>query len=962
MRKAEITIGVLLVLLVLMSIHVANAQTMPRFDFAQAAVASEWKALHDVERLTPSGEGLQIAINGADPYLVGPARDYPAETLLWLHVRLKSQQSGNGQVFYFPANSGPTEANSVRFPVRGGRWEELDVPMPALGAGYRLRFDPPGSGGTCLLASFAFTPRVLLKPPVWPRALPPVLDKDVVTIQSGVLSLTQAHHETGGFVVKVGEQVLATGYTRPYLGYLAPGSTSDVRWLDVAPMAASMATKDGEEIVVRSTVRDPDGAVWSLHRSFHALPAGAIRVLTTIQVDKDRDVVFLPMFVLLAGTQEEQGTGNRKQGTEEIQSSIENRQPGTDSSFILHPSSFSKHQALFAGLEYLDGNEPSSSEADIRGPGARRQTPDSAKLTFPLMALTNGADYIGLMWEKPEEYAALFDSPDRIFGSGGNVMGLLWPGSDGANREEGNILPYRSQKLKANKPLVLNATILGGHGRDVTPAVQQYVELRGLPPLPKPGYKWGEYAGLAASGYLASGIADGGRYRHAFPGFGSQPAGDVALLLDYLAAQTKEGAQQTQWREHARTSRAQVADNELMFSGVGHVRYPVGALIYGNVEANAARMQQYGNDLLGRFDADNIVKYQPPANGSNLGSTHFAPDANGLTAQVVVEILQAGVVSGDSKLLASGLEKLHGLDKFAGTAPRGAQTWEVPLHTPDILASAHLVRAYTLGYEITGDPHLLAQAKYWAWTGVPFVYLWNPTSQPIGPYATIAVYGATQWVAPNWMGLPVQWCGLVYADALYRFAKYDPTGPWKQLADGITVSGIQQTFPRTPDPTRQGLLPDSFALRPQLRNDPAINPGTLLTEALRYYDRPALYDFQAFHDLGVYVHAPGEISNVLENGQPLKDVPAPNSLKPAAPRNVSFHTPASASKPKISFIVHGWTTEPYYILISGLKTMPTVRVNRQEVALSAPNQFSMQTGRLILQARGTAQIEIGSRE
>ena len=128
----------------------------------------------------------------------------------------------------------------------------------------------------------------------------------------------------------------------------------------------------------------------------------------------------------------------------------------------------------------------------------------------------------------------------------------------------------------------------------------------------------------------------------------------------------------------------------------------------------------------------------------------------------------------------------------------------MPLHTPDILAAAYLVRAYTLGYEITGEPQFLEQAKYWAWTGVPFVYLVNPTDQAVGPYATIAVYGATQWVAPNWMGLPVQWCGLVYADALYRLVKYDPSGPWQQIAEGISASGVQQTWPFGSDPARQG--------------------------------------------------------------------------------------------------------------------------------------------------------------
>jgi hypothetical protein len=64
---------------------------------------------------------------------------------------------------------------------------------------------------------------------------------------------------------------------------------------------------------------------------------------------------------------------------------------------------------------------------------------------------------------------------------------------------------------------------------------------------------------------------------------------------------------------------------------------------------------------------------------------------------------------------------------------------------------------------------------------VPFVYLVNPTaaqsSGAVGPYATIPVLGATNWQAPNWIGLPVEWCGLVYADSLARLARLAPKGP-----------------------------------------------------------------------------------------------------------------------------------------------------------------------------------------
>ena len=141
---------------------------------------------------------------------------------------------------------------------------------------------------------------------------------------------------------------------------------------------------------------------------------------------------------------------------------------------------------------------------------------------------------------------------------------------------------------------------------------------------------------------------------------------------------------------------------------------------------------------------------------------------------------------------------------------------------------------------------------------MPFVYLVNPTPQPIGLYGTIAVFGATNWRAPVWLGLPVQWCGLVYADALYRLVRHDPKGPWKQLADGITLSGIQQSWPPE-DRDLQGLLPDSFVLRAQKRNGPAINPATVEACAAHLFNQPA-YDFWSFRKNGLRVHAPGEIS------------------------------------------------------------------------------------------------------
>ena len=98
-----------------------------------------------------------------------------------------------------------------------------------------------------------------------------------------------------------------------------------------------------------------------------------------------------------------------------------------------------------------------------------------------------------------------------------------------------------------------------------------------------------------------------------------------------------------------------------------------------------------------------------------------------------------------------------------------------------------MIKSYVSGYLLTGRQDLLEEARYWAWTGVPFLYLDNPTDGEVGPYAIIAVLGATNWRAPVWFGKPVQWCGLVYCSALHDLADHDPEGPWKKIAKGITA-------------------------------------------------------------------------------------------------------------------------------------------------------------------------------
>jgi hypothetical protein len=495
-------------------------------------------------------------------------------------------------------------------------------------------------------------------------------------------------------------------------------------------------------------------------------------------------------------------------------------------------------------------------------------------------------------------------------------------------------MPTRPEILTANQPVVLRAQLIGGKGSSVVPAVQQYVRLRGLPVIFPNGYSFTDYVSLAAHGWLDSKIREDNRFRHAvWQGFGAQPAADAALLMNWLGIETTDDALRDRLRETERAALSIVAGPNLNHSAVSHVRFPVQSLVYGHVAENADKARAQAGGLLGRFQADGSIPYRATPGREDYGRTHFAPDANGLTAQVVESLLEAASIAGDPSLIQQAVQRLRGLDRFRHSVPRGAQTWEVPLHTPDILGSAHLVRAYTLGYELTGEKDFLDQALYWAWTGVPFIYLITPVGFPDRPYGTIAVYGATGWRAPVWFGRPVQWCGLVYADALYRLVRHDPTGPWKQLADGITSVGIFYSWPLT-DKGRQGLLPDVWEMLAQRRDGPAINPGTVQANAARFFGKTPLYDFRTFR-VGSHlllVHAPGDI------------LPA----KPAAQA--------------LAFTVRGWPQQPYHLLICGLTRAPRVGVDGKAANLGTDHQFQEKEGRLILKVSGQPTIELELRD
>jgi hypothetical protein len=163
---------------------------------------------------------------------------------------------------------------------------------------------------------------------------------------------------------------------------------------------------------------------------------------------------------------------------------------------------------------------------------------------------------------------------------------------------------------------------------------------------------------------------------------------------------------------------------------------------------------------------------------------------NGTMTELVGGVLMYARITGDPRALEAGLKALNYMERFI--VPRGMNTWEVPKHAPDIQAAGLHVGCCLEAYQITGEKKYLDQARYWAKTGVPFVYFWKAPDRPVMKFSTIACLGTSWMDGIPWIGQPVQWCGLPYGYWILKLSEHDQSFPWRALGEGILDSGVEQ--------------------------------------------------------------------------------------------------------------------------------------------------------------------------
>ena len=518
-----------------------------------------------------------------------------------------------------------------------------------------------------------------------------------------------------------------------------------------------------------------------------------------------------------------------------------------------------KDFALFGGLEYLEGDEHSSSERDLAYPLCDRRVPAIHKIAAPVMAVQGGDALVALLWDANQSWAenerhpaARFLAPAYESGFDHIHMSLFAPSVGEYVKENTYYATNKPYAVRAGETLRLESTLALDHkaaygagsvvngphkGGLVLQAMRHWYDEFGFPePSPQPR-DWDTERALCRDGYMnavwsedppawshCAGWAAGLHVGHAVP-----------LMLDLQTGVPEPQVTELRGRIDRVLKRALDEQGRHYFwSGSGcHILSGELPFYHGYLGESLGDMRRHALGIIAGRERGLWIWRPNSEKAASLGNS--GDHTLGQAAGASHACLRAARLTGDPELAAQALDAMKQMERYE--VPRGAQMWECPLYQPDILAAAAAIRAYCEAYRLTGDPAHLDHARYWAWTGLPFLYSWEMEGYPTMRYNVISVIGST-FYSHSWLGLPVVWCGLVYAYALQDLAQYDSSLDWRAIAQGINNSAMWQQYADGPT---KGTYPDSWNMIENRPNPADINPENILVNEFRLRGRsPAI--------------------------------------------------------------------------------------------------------------------------
>lgn len=645
--------------------------------------------------------------------------------------------------------------------------------------------------------------------------------------------------------VKRGRTWQPVALWRPLFRIVYEGQKGEVDW-HPCPRRARQRSKN--TLVLTDHLRDPDGGKWTLQ--------------LTVTLKSDEPVALLRY---------------------EWQCNASRQVKAVWGPNLFVGNSATKLWGLLPGVEFLYDGEPSSNPRDFAPPLHDRCTPNPKKLTAPLMAVTIGEGGVAPPKTDDKFFCpdSLFDLPrvkEALTGAQAITVALFWdplqkwdgenplpsvrfesPCTEANAHRLGLFLPScpdfvfenadkaaKPYPLEAERKLQLNATLAVDIGPVLTAMQRWLTERKGLPkpnPAPRP---LEEQLAVDRHGFLHT-VWDEQtqKWRHCIGWAPNHTPGFATLLwFDAHISRDAKGRQASLERVHL------VAKNMLNDGGAGlftamtncHIMRWEFPFHYGYLPEALPALEELVRRLIASQQPDGSWRFQPSdEKRAVLGRKGDA--VLGTCTHNAALLLRYARITGDAEALKAGEKALRLMERFR--IPRGGQTWECPMYEPDILPAGWAIAAYLEGFWATGNYRWLHDAVYWAETGLPFVYLWTLPDRPMMLGATVPVLGST-FYTHSWLGMPVQWCGLVYAYHVQRLAKtlerhrpkangsplslsmkFTP-GDWRRIAELITVSAMYQQFDKG---EQRGTYPDSITDF-QRRNPAFINPEDIMVNVL----------------------------------------------------------------------------------------------------------------------------------
>ncbi|MGD8238372.1 MAG: hypothetical protein PVH68_07470 [Armatimonadota bacterium] len=484
-------------------------------------------------------------------------------------------------------------------------------------------------------------------------------------------------------------------------------------------------------------------------------------------------------------------------------------------------------RAIFPGLEYLGPGESSSNTEDINPPGNTRFSPEPTDVTVPIMIHQGPGPAIGLSWDNRADWAAgeafptpVFSSPNAVEGQQNHLLGIFAPSAP-AYVPPNATIALRPFELQAGMTIELSAEIWTGESPE--DVLAQYLAKRWdgtIPGLVRSRRQELELCRFAYTDSCYSPEEKGWMHAHWQGKWGYAPHAFnvLALLMDAERERDRQEAQRL------RTLATEVWD-AARAKGQLHPPPLLLALLVGDVEQAVRACRGAGQGAARSQLPNGGWRFVPREEHRDLA--RWGNESLGVTGSRVPNLQRAALVTADPELVSAFMRTVEYCDRF--TVPRGGQTWELAVHTPDIMASADGVEIYLAAYQLTGERKYLKRARHWAVSGLPFVFFWDDPNVAALHFSTIPVFGATHYRG-SWFGRPVQWCGLDYAKSLIRLSRFQDelpgeTIPWQRIAEGILRSAMIQQYADGP---LRGSYPDFWLFHDDRGDGPAINPQLIL--------------------------------------------------------------------------------------------------------------------------------------